>query len=474
MKLIGLTATPFRTAEEEQGLLAKIYTDGVQNGQAVHGDIGITYQIGLKELINRWILSKPVFESYYTDEFYGKELGLKAWESIQHLDMIPDDLAKKIAESTARNKLIVETYQANQEKYGQTILFAVSVEHAIQLTAQFRKAGIAADYVVSSIKDMITGVTLCREENEKKINAYRVGDLQVLINVNILTEGVDLPKTQTVFLTRPTVSTILMTQMIGRALRGTAAGGTANAYIVSFIDAWDEHIAWVNPESLFVGNNDFQENAYEQKQRDLRMIAISKIEEFARILDDSTDTSLLEKVPFTQRIPVGMYAFTYLEDNGGIEHAYQVMVYNSTQKAYENMMDSLPDLFQSFNAEEEYLSEHQLMEMEKQCRDTFFCGEMVPPYESKDVIHILKYYAQYESVPKFYTFDEVDRSKLDVGMIAQHIWDEDMGERKKAEYIDKIWNDADDNMLRLFFGKKLYFLPTVGHRVDENSVSRYL
>lgn len=458
VKLIGLTATPFRTAEEEQGLLAKIYTDGVQNGQAVHGDIGITYQIGLKELINRRILSKPVLESYYTDEFYGKELGLKAWESIQHLDMIPDDLAKKMAESTARNKLIVETYQANQEKYGQTILFAVSVEHAIQLTAQFRKAGIAADYVVSSIKDMITGVTLSREENEKKINAYRVGDLQVLINVNILTEGVDLPKTQTVFLTRPTVSTILMTQMIGRALRGTAAGGTANAYIVSFIDAWDEHIAWVNPESLFVGNNDFQENVYEQKQRDLRMIAISKIEEFARILDDSTDTSLLEKVPFTQRIPVGMYAFTYLEENGGIEHAYQVMVYNSTQKAYENMMDSLSYLFQSFNAEEEYLSEYQLMEMEKQCRDTFFCGEMVPPYEPKDVIHILKYYAQYESVPKFYTFDEVDRSKLDVGMIAQHIWDEDMGERKKAEYIDKIWNDADDNMLRLFFGKKLYFL----------------
>ena len=458
VKLIGLTATPFRTAEEEQGLLAKIYTDGVQNEQAVHGDIGITYQISLKELINRRILSKPVLESYYTDEFYGKELGLKAWESIQHLDMIPDDLAKKMAESTARNKLIVETYQANQEKYGQTILFAVSVEHAIQLTAQFRKAGVAADYVVSSIKDMITGVTLSREENEKKINAYRVGDLQVLINVNILTEGVDLPKTQTVFLTRPTVSTILMTQMIGRALRGTAAGGTANAYIVSFIDAWDEHIAWVNPESLFVGNNDFQENVYEQKQRDLRMIAISKIEEFARILDDSTDTSLLEKVPFTQRIPVGMYAFTYLEENGGIEHAYQVMVYNSTQKAYENMMDSLPDLFQSFHAEEEYLSEHQLMEMEKQCRDTFFCGEMVPPYEPKDVMHILKYYAQYESVPKFYTFDEVDRSKLDVGVIAQHIWDEDMGERKKAEYIDKIWNDADDNMLRLFFGKKLYFL----------------
>ena len=32
LKLIGLTATPFRTAEEEQGLLGKIYSDGVSDG----------------------------------------------------------------------------------------------------------------------------------------------------------------------------------------------------------------------------------------------------------------------------------------------------------------------------------------------------------------------------------------------------------------------------------------------------------
>ena len=36
---------------------------------------------------------------------------------------------------------------------------------------------------------------------------------------------------------------ILMTQMVGRALRGTAAGGTSEAYIVSFVDNWNEHIA---------------------------------------------------------------------------------------------------------------------------------------------------------------------------------------------------------------------------------------
>ena len=85
-------------------------------------------------------------------------------------------------------------------------------------------------------------------------------------------------------------------------------------------------------------------------------------------------------------------------------------------------------------------------------------GEMIPPYERKDVLNILKYYAQYEAVPQFYTFAEVDRSKLDVSKIAQHIWDEDMGERKRTEYIDSLWESSDDNMLRLFFGRKLYFL----------------
>ena len=79
LKIIGLTATPFRTAEEEQGLLAKIYTDGIFNGQVVHGDVGITYQIGLKELINRQILAKqlnisPFQLSYVTNSNEGEGL----------------------------------------------------------------------------------------------------------------------------------------------------------------------------------------------------------------------------------------------------------------------------------------------------------------------------------------------------------------------------------------------------------------
>ena len=445
LKLIGLTATPFRTKEEEQGLLGRIYTDDM------------AYKIGLKDLIGKQILANPIFESCYTDEHYGESLGVDAWKNIQHLDIIPDDIANDMASSAARNKLIVETYAKNPKKYGQTILFAVNVLHAIQLNALFKKAGIRSDYVVSSIKDSVTGVTISSEDNPKKIEAFRNGKIQVLINVNILTEGADLPETTSVFLARPTTSTILMTQMVGRALRGTAAGGTSHAYIVSFIDHWNEHIAWVNPESLLEGDHDFHDKQSDRTSYDLRMIAISKIEEFASILDDSIDTTKLEAVPFEKRIPVGMYVFHYLEKNG-IEGEYQVMVYDSTRKAYEELMQNLPDLFESFQVTDEYPEDKVLSEMEQQCRDTYFCGEMIPSYAPEDIYNILRYYALYESAPAFYTFEDVERNKLDISKIAQYICDQDMGIHKKNAYLDELWNEGDENLLRLFFSRKLYFL----------------
>ena len=460
MKLLGLTATPFRTAKEEEGLLSKIFKDGVdESGNVVKGDLGITYQIGLKELINARILSTPIFECKYTEEDYGADLGLDALEHIQRLDVLPEELATEIASSAARNKLIVDTYVNRAKEYGQTIVFAVNINHAIALNKLFGKAGVKSDYIVSDIRDAITGVTISREDNERKLQQYRDGKLQVLINVNILTEGVDLPQTKTVFLARPTVSKILMTQMVGRALRGTAAGGTAKAYIVSFVDQWNENIAWCNPASLFHGENDFEDNEVERTKRQISMIAISKIEEFASMLDDSIDTSALEKVPFEQRFPIGMYAFTYLD---GMDISYQVMVYDSTKESYEQLMESLPELFSSYGLEdEEYLSNEMLEELEEQCRNTYFCGDMVPPYEKRDIINILKYYAQKEEAPEFYTFDDIDTRRLDPSVIAKHIYDEDMGERRRNEYINSLWESNDDNLLRLFFGRKIYFLKQV-------------
>ena len=82
---------------------------------------------------------------------------------------------------------------------------------------------------------------------------------------------------------------------------------------------------------------------------------------------------------------------------------------------------------------------------------------MVPPYDEKDVEHILKYYAQKGECPNFYTFDYIDRSKLDVSKIAQEILSQDMRPSEAANYLNQLWNEGDENILRLFFGNEICF-----------------
>ncbi len=464
VKLIGLTATPFRTVESEQGLLARIFTDGVENGIAVHNEKGITYQVSLKELINKQILSQPIIESYNTGEDYSRYISSKDLEKIQKLDILPEDVMNKMLENSVRSKFIVEKYKKNKEKYGQTIVFAININHAIQLTTVFREYGIRADYVISSLRDAVTGISRSSEENQRVIEQYRNGKLDVIVNVNILTEGVDLPKTQTVFLTRPTVSKILMTQMVGRALRGEKAGGTKNAYIVSFVDNGLDKIAWSNPESIFEGNNDFAEVQSDYEKRDIRLIAISKLEEFAKMLNNSADTKALEKIPFTRRIPIGMYVFTYLEEDGPDIH-YQVMVYDSTQNAYKQLMNALPKIFEEYGEDEEYQPQELLDEMAEQCRTMFFLGEMIPPYDKNDIISILKYYSQHREVPEFYSFDYIDTKKIDPCIIAREIIEQRFDPIAKAEYIQELWNSGDDNLLRLFFGRQKYLYDQIDREI---------
>ena len=137
----------------------------------------------------------------------------------------------------------------------------------------------------------------------------------------------------------------------------------------------------------------------------------------------------------------------------------QVMVYDSTASAYREMLEELPALFDSFGVrDQEYLTDDVLHQMEQRCRDTFFCGEMIPPYARQDIENRCGTMRNMMQPPPFYTFDDLDRNRLDVGQIAQHLWDLDLGPRKRKEYIDQLWEQSDDNLLRLFFGRKLYFI----------------
>jgi superfamily II DNA or RNA helicase len=324
------------------------------------------------------------------------ELSDKDIKSIEGFDKIPKDVAEKIAMSNIRNKQIVDHYIKNRERYKPLLLFAIDVDHAIALNALFQSRGIRSNFVAAGLHTMATGASISPQEVSNRINQFRNEELEVLINVEMLTEGTDLPNVQTVFLTRPTTSTILMTQMIGRALRGTRAGGTENAYIVTFIDDWEDKINWVNPEKLHIEEDaEFIDRDNKSAQKIARLIAIDKMEEFARIMDRSIDTTELEKLDFLKRIPIGIYRFSILEPSESEEpvppeseepvpRSYDVLLYDDTEEGYDNFINDLETIFKLIDADDrEELSEGEITYLLNTVKDVYFPNWTLDKIEAK-------------------------------------------------------------------------------------------
>ncbi len=458
-RLVGLTATPFRTVQDEQGLLAKVFPDN------------IIYKADLRTLINQGILSQPFFEGVDTEIDLGALLTEQELNNISYFDInsIGEATAKTIAENKDRNWCIVSRYLKHRERYRQTLVFALNQDNAIALKKLFELQGVRCEYVLSSIRDQATGVTVSSRQNKDIIHRFRTGELEVLINVNILTEGTDLPNVQTIFLARPTVSSTLMTQMIGRGLRGEKAGGTPKAFIVSFIDNWQDKVAWVNPEKLFIEENtDFNDQQRATQKQLVKIISISKIEEFAILTNASIDKATregLENVAFSERLPLGIYHFALLNrfkdkvhEAEAHEKNCEILVYNNVQQAYQEFLQALPALFarQKFS-NEDYLSEEQLDRLSETVEAEFFHGyDLYPGYRPQDVRDVLQYYHQREAVPSYVALTE--RERFDITKIAEHILASDFTRRQEEEYKTRLWNDNQAEW-QVFFGRnERYFL----------------
>ena len=107
---------------------------------------------------------------------------------------------------------VVEHYRKHAEGK-RAILFAVSVAASEDMAARFNAARIPARHVDAATPD---------DERAAAIKAFRAGRVKVLCNVELFTEGFDLPAIDAVILLRPTRSLALFRQMIGRGARTTS------------------------------------------------------------------------------------------------------------------------------------------------------------------------------------------------------------------------------------------------------------
>jgi superfamily II DNA or RNA helicase len=188
---------------------------------------------------------------------------------------LPEDIIKKLAENEERNQFIADTYVKHKERYKKTIIFADRWYQCEALCTFLEKRGVKAGAIYTKVDKSSSTVIA---DHQEVLEQFRNGDLEVLINIQMLTEGTDVPNAQTVFLTRQTTSSILLTQMIGRALRGPQFGGTDEAYIVSFLDNWKQVINWGKADFSGGKNDDIPEYG---EQAPLDLISIELVRRWA-------------------------------------------------------------------------------------------------------------------------------------------------------------------------------------------------
>jgi len=138
-------------------------------------------------------------------------------------DFAPGEL-QAVCNTDQRNQIIVKALikYAGERK---AAVFCTGVQHAQDLAKCFQEAGVSAGVVFGDMK---------KEDREATLKAYAKRELQVLTNVEVLTEGWDDPGTDCIIMARPTKSQGLYTQMIGRGTR--LYPGKENCLILEFTD----------------------------------------------------------------------------------------------------------------------------------------------------------------------------------------------------------------------------------------------
>jgi superfamily II DNA or RNA helicase len=408
--ILGLTATPTHNDQRIRGWLEKIF------------DLGICYQADINQLYASNILALPTI----IEKMTGRDMSVddKLYDRItnQHKDL-PDNIIDQLANDSSRNNYIIDDYLKSRNEYGKTIIFSDRWFQCEYMVGKLKENGVKADciYTISSgIHEASADGQGRRDnkQNEEALRNFRDGKIDVLVNVKMLTEGVDIPDVKTVVLTRNTTSGILLTQMIGRALRGKKAGGGANkdrANIVMFIDNWKRLLPFANVSNL----SGSAENSQMIKKGvpPMEWISILLVQRACKDINFQG----CEKYPSKYFMPVGWYEteYTVSVDNNGesemITESNAVMAYESNEEKYQQIINSFSKMKMLDAWSSEIIEDAQLWsELTPVISDMIdIKQDDVDGTLKKSIIHIARHIAQNGISPQFISFGFRDKYDID-------------------------------------------------------------
>ena len=203
LRLVGLTATPYR----------------LDSGRLDEGDEklfdSLVYVANVRDLIAADYLSPLISKATLAQidtQGVHRRLG----------EFVASELEARACIPTVVAAAVQEIVTAGENRAG-WLVFCTSVAHAEQVRDEIRRHGVSCETV--------TGETPAFER-DSLVRRYKARQIRCLTSVGVLTTGFNAPHVDLLALLRPTLSTGLYVQMVGRAFR--KAEGKENALILDF------------------------------------------------------------------------------------------------------------------------------------------------------------------------------------------------------------------------------------------------
>jgi len=190
-KFLGLTATPCR-------LNGTGFTDLFDT---------LLESYSIQEFIDRGWLSDFEYVSVTPENWMVERIaGLKKRGADGDYQM------KEMATVMDSQESIAHLYQSylkfTRGKKG--IVYAISREHAQHISDYYVNHGVKCCWIEAMTP---------AEERQRLVDAYRQGEIDVIVNVDIFSEGFDCPEVEFIQLARPTLSLTKYLQQVGRGMR---------------------------------------------------------------------------------------------------------------------------------------------------------------------------------------------------------------------------------------------------------------
>ena len=442
-KLLGLTATPTYTDKKQRGWLWEIFKDG------------IIYEISKKILEDKKILASPIFIQEKTN--FNLVLSDNDVDNLifKHQEL-PSHIIEEIAKSEERNNFIAQYYCDNREKFGKTIIFldrwyqCKTVENYINKKAGREIASSVFSFVDGN-KDIDYINNRKANQNEINLEKFKNGEIEVLINVKMLTEGVDVPDVKSVFLTRDTNSSILFTQMVGRALRGEGAGGNkTTANVVLFSDNWNRHVQFAS--NRFIGGKEDTAT----KERGFRPFELIRMDLLDK-LEIEYQNQNYERSVF-DLIPIGWYVVAYADTIE--EEDEQNEIQKITESFIENVvvLEQEEFIFRKFIQDYSTFQKNILWEQEELDLESaeliinkFLNQNNFIPNKAttSKLIQVARHLGQNNLEPEYFTFEQ--KNEINLMKYVVTIREQNFGRDQSEEYLEFEYLKTENPFLKVLF-----------------------